>query len=139
MQKRRDISQQLRTVNRRDSDRNQIDCLIRLEPLGITEHPATEGIVQDASASGAQIWAERPFVVGERLRLRFGCAKAGLTEETSCQATVVWANAEPLEGRWQMGIRFQEDEASQTISDALARGCPWCEKLCPEIAVVSPG
>lgn len=129
-------------ANRRDSERNQIDCMIRLQPVGNAAEPAVlsapGGIVQDVSATGARIWAECPFKVGEWLRLSFGCVKAGLAQETACLVEVVWADPEPLEGRWQLGIRFQASDASHRIADALTRGCPWCEKLCPEIAIM-PG
>jgi hypothetical protein len=151
--------------NRRVCPRNQIDCLIQIQPVapacapeagadsgadtgansdGLApttrgadkEVPAlpSSGIVQDASASGARVWADRPYGVDEELILRFQCEKIGLTEERRCRALVVWADSQPMEGRWQIGVRFYPDSASATLAAALAQGCPWCEKLCPEIA-----
>ncbi|WP_200282231.1 PilZ domain-containing protein [Rhabdochromatium marinum] len=125
--------------NRRVSPRNQIDCLIQLESLGTPDSSSAasnphNGIVQDASESGARIWADQPYACDETLRIHFGCDKVGLREERHCTATVVWAAAEPVEGRWQIGIRFHPSEAAHAIAQALAHGCPWCEKLCPDIA-----
>ena len=144
-------------ADHRGSPRNQIDCLIRLEPLAAAEahglevtdeHPRQrvepsspephDGIVQDASTTGARVWTDRPYTLNEQLLISFGCEKVGLTETRSCRATVVWTESEPVEGRWQIGIRFHESEASATIASALTHGCPWCEKLCPDIVATAP-
>ncbi|WPL15653.1 PilZ domain protein [Thiorhodovibrio winogradskyi] len=140
------------TAEHRCSPRHQIDCLIKLEPLDAAagQDPRTtstapsctktaeiglqSAIVQDASTSGARIWADRPYAPNEQLLIHFGCAKVGLIEECSCRATVVWADPEPVEQRWQIGIRFHKGDASDAIVRALVRGCLWCEKLCPDIA-----
>lgn len=140
-------------TDHRGNPRNQIDCLIKLEPAGTREqHPlapansrpseqsersdlaAHEGIVQDASHTGARVWADQPYAPDEQLLIHFGCEKVGLNETQSCRATVIWAESEPVEGRWQIGIRFHASDASNIIARALTQGCPWCEKLCPDIA-----
>lgn len=111
------------------------------QPPRVDQAPATassSGIVQDASASGARIWADRHYAPDERLIISFHCEKVGLDEPRSCRATVIWAEDDPVEGRWQIGIRFEQDDASATIASALTHGCPWCEKLCPDIAAPAP-
>lgn len=81
-----------------------------------------------------RIWADRSYLANTQVLLTFECEKVGTLRVTSCVVSVAWADPESVEGRWQLGVRFGDDDDSRDIANALAQGCIWCEKLCPEIA-----
>lgn len=125
-------------VNRRRAQRSMMDCLVHLrsrdDPEGGDDRFGHDSIAQDISATGMRVWADRYFPPDSEAVLTFECEKAGVPRAISCVVSIAWADSEPVEGRWQLGVRFGDDEASRYLAGKLSNGCLWCEKLCPEIA-----
>ncbi|AFL74591.1 PilZ domain-containing protein [Thiocystis violascens] len=93
--------------NRRSDLRVPVRCEVKLQPLADTSL-IQEGQVQDISAGGMQILADRPYPVHSQVLLDFECKELGWGHLTSFLASVMWIDPHPTNGHCRLGVKFSD-------------------------------